>query len=549
MNTGRYTGALLIVHIVTYCTVSCLQPQHLVDSPVFSTSLQADGLTPDSIRLYWSMAPEFMEARGFNIYRGEELLAFTDSYEYIHSGLTEDTEYSYHVCATDGSQDIVCTEEVKGKTLATGSTFYVDPAAGSMSNDGSAGAPWSTLQEVIEAGFIEYKRPSSYPNVPGTPLVTANPGAPVKGGDTIMLRSGYHGELTVFGMFFDQYLTVRAQDGHMPVLTRVRLAGVSRWRLRGLTITQEAAPVYTPGLLVHIETHGWQGVTHHVILEECHIYSIDDTSSWSGDDWDTLSCSAVSSSGTDIIIEDNICRNINFGISVGGDRTVVRGNQVINFCGDGTRGNANDLVFEYNTVKNCYDVNENHDDGFQSFSVNGAPPRERVVLRGNVIIDHENYSHPLAGALQGIGCFDGLYINWIVENNLVVVDHWHGISLYGAINCIVRNNTVVNPYTNDRRVWILIHSHKDGRHSRGCIIRNNISENIIYSSDERVDHNYLTPYDYSIFVDPDAFDFKLNSTAVQVIDTGTNTLAPLIDIDKNLRPRGFSCDPGAYEFQ
>ena len=56
-----------------------------------------------------------------------------------------------------------------------------------------------------------------------------------------------------------------------------------------------------------------------------------------------------------------------------------------------------------------------------------------VVLRGNVIINNLNPDHPLHATLQGIGCFDGLFVNWVVENNVVITDHWHGISLYGAI--------------------------------------------------------------------------------------------------------------------
>jgi len=32
----------------------------------------------------------------------------------------------------------------------------------------------------------------------------------------------------------------------------------------------------------------------------------------------------------------------------------------------------------------------------------------------------------------------------VVENNVILTDHWHGISLYGAQRCRVINNTVVD---------------------------------------------------------------------------------------------------------
>ena len=62
-------------------------------------------------------------------------------------------------------------------------------------------------------------------------------------------------------------------------------------------------------------------------------------------------------------------------------------------AGNGLRGLGNHCTFQYNTVKNCYDVNRNHDDGFQSWSVgpNGIGTGEvvRMVLRGNTIINYE----------------------------------------------------------------------------------------------------------------------------------------------------------------
>ena len=58
-----------------------------------------------------------------------------------------------------------------------------------------------------------------------------------------------------------------------------------------------------------------------------------------------------------------------FGISVSGANALVERNTVSNFSADGLRGLGNFGTFQYNVVKNCYDVNENHDDGFQSWSV------------------------------------------------------------------------------------------------------------------------------------------------------------------------------------
>ena len=139
---------------------------------------------------------------------------------------------------------------------------------------------------------------------------------------------------------------------------------------------------------------------------------------------------------------------MNFGISVTGASNVVERNVIENFSGDGLRGLGDYGVFEFNTVKNCYDVNANHDDGFQSWSVGpggvGTGVVRGIVLRGNRILNYEDPNQPHRGTLQGIGCFDGFFEDWIIENNEILTDHWHGITLSGARNCRIVNNTVVD---------------------------------------------------------------------------------------------------------
>jgi parallel beta-helix repeat protein len=46
--------------------------------------------------------------------------------------------------------------------------------------------------------------------------------------------------------------------------------------------------------------------------------------------------------------------------------------------------------------------------------------------------------------MQDIGCFDGFFDGWVVENNVVITDHWHGISFYGMKNSRIVNNTVID---------------------------------------------------------------------------------------------------------
>jgi len=108
-------------------------------------------------------------------------------------------------------------------TAAPAADFYVDPTNGSSGGDGSAASPWRTLQQVIESGLVETRQWESYPYAPGLGLVVENPGAPVKAGDTIWLRTGYHGEVVIHDAYNAAPITVAAQQGHRPRLARLEL--------------------------------------------------------------------------------------------------------------------------------------------------------------------------------------------------------------------------------------------------------------------------------------------------------------------------------------
>ncbi len=55
---------------------------------------------------------------------------------------------------------------------------------------------------------------------------------------------------------------------------------------------------------------------------------------------------------------------------------------------------------------------------------------QKPNLSGNIIIARETDGLPFPNPLQGIGCFDDPLIHFLVESNVVGVNHYHGISLY-----------------------------------------------------------------------------------------------------------------------
>ncbi|PID38096.1 MAG: hypothetical protein CSB49_07280 [Proteobacteria bacterium] len=437
--------------------------------------------------------------------------------------------------------------------LAEAKDFYVDPVKGAKTGDGSAAKPWRTIQEVIDAKQVETQSWDQLPHQPGSSkLVPRNVGAPIKAGDTIYLRSGFHGSLTISGHYNAKEILIAAAPGETPRLSWVRIVGSSRWRIRGLSISPSFAQTYQRKTMISIESPGYQGPSEDVVIEGNTLRSVPDISAWSANDWDTKATNGISVSGPRHQVLNNTLENVNFGIRVSGVDALVRGNTINRFSGDGLRGLGDRGLFENNLVKNCYEVNANHDDGFQSWSVKGgkvgAGEVRGVVLRGNTIINYDDPNQPMRCQLQGIGMFDGTFVDWVIENNVIIVDHWHGITLLGARNCRVVNNTVMDPNgAKPGPPWIKIGKHKKGTAPTDCLVRNNIAHDFTSASGVIADHNIKIKDASKLFVDPAGYDLHLLQSSAAV-DQGSSAQAPATDIEGTPRPQGSAVDVGAYEW-
>lgn len=409
-------------------------------------------------------------------------------------------------------------------------TYVVDPKVGSMTAPGGPDAPWSTLEAVF-----------------ATPRTW-------RAGDVIVLRDGDHGRPTVSGMIAGGTVEIRAEAGHAPRLAALAFKGAANWIVTGLTLTPEGSPEpkRKPPALVSIAAD-----CRDITVRGCEVYSARSIAGWTAADWRTRAVDGISSAGEHCAIEENVLRHVRFGIAIGraGRRSSITRNRVEDFMSDGLRGLADECCFEGNVVKNCYAIDDNHDDGFQSWSggadgvrIGGGVVRG-VVLRGNVFISYTDPAQPFKAAMQGIGCFDGMFEDWVVENNLVVTDMWHGIAFYGAKNCRIVNNTVVkNPIDAAARTpWIHVVPHKRGTPSTGNLVRNNLAPTFHVSPTVGTsDHNLaMTAADRAAwFVDFAHFDFHLRAQS-PAIDAGSDEQAPRLDLE--LHPRTAPCDIGAYE--
>jgi hypothetical protein len=424
------------------------------------------------------------------------------------------------------------------------SDYYCDPAGGLPTNPGTSASPWRRLEEVFSTG-------KTFAN-----------------GDTIYLRNGNHGNPVIKGGISSGNRTIKAQSGHTPKMRTLRFqADAARWTVDGVLVSpQEADGSLTSATLVQIDA----GAANNIFKNSHVRYAPDNiAATWDNTAWVNNSGTAVYIIGSNNQIQSNQVRNTRQGIMLertstagaGATGSLVSGNSIEHFWEDAFRCKISDCTLEYNTAVNSYQVvppgmesDPPHRDMFQSYRGDGSfTSINNVVLRGNVFISRKGTRYTKVPfqvgsnyTIQGIGCFDGPYSNWTIENNVVMVEVGLAIGLYGMDNSRIVNNTVVpNPLGTNSEIRIV--NEKGGSPSDNDIIRNNLAHtlNIGAATNAHQSNNIAVSAYTTFFVNYGECDVHLKSGS-PAINAGTTTDAPAIDADKAARSTPY--DVGAYEF-
>jgi len=328
-------------------------------------------------------------------------------------------------------------------------TWYVDPKAGKPDGQGTQESPWRTLAEVVSKGQLRRVEP----------------------GDTVLLRSGYHGDVTLSGDNAE-VITIAADAGAEPRLSRLTITSGKNWCVRGLTVS----PLFgEKPYKQHIVTVAEGGPSSDLVVEDCFVYTVLDASKWDAAKWRSANNGILMGRhGKKITLRNNYVLNTRFGINLCAEDSLCEGNVVSDFSADGIRVTRDGLTVQYNVVKNIYvgakDGDRNHDDGIQCFLFNkghGTVRRAKVV--GNVIINREDPNQKWPTSMQGIGFFDGPLVDFVVTDNVVAVDHWHGVSVYDAQGCRIERNVCWNAWGTRMTPWVRL----VGKPAGGNVVRNN----------------------------------------------------------------------------
>ena len=403
-------------------------------------------------------------------------------------------------------------------------TYYVAPktAAPVDSPDGSRAKPWSSVIGALKNA---------------------------KGGDTILLMDGPHGSLNAYNVPFDTPVTVRSMNGKKARFDWITAHGTTKNIVfQNFSVWPSDANAPEKGKL--IETGTGTGM----VFDGLDVRGGADAGTypgWSKEKWATRSVNGILTRGVHTTIKNNSFTGVAFGIQTFGDDSLILNNTVSGFSGDGMRVLGDNTVVRGNKVTDCVQINANHADGLQSWRTSGEAV-SGLVIDSNTILEWSNpRSNPLRCKLQGIGFFDGFYDNLTISNNVISSSAYHGISVYGARNAAIVNNTVVQAHGNPARApWIGVFAKKNGTPSSNVSVANNLSmafkgvsspaNNIVSEA------NTVILYPAKVLQDVARFNYRPKADS-GYIDSGSAAKAPKVDIVNNRRPAGKAPDRGAYE--
>ncbi len=323
-----------------------------------------------------------------------------------------------------------------------GRVFYLDPIDGdTASGDGSQINPWGSLSSVVDAGYFN--------------------GWQIKSGDTLKLRSGYHGYFNSDKFAAHKqnsdYITIEADDGENPRLSGMNLKSCAYWRFRKL----EMSPSFSGPLTVHTATGGSPAIIYgyqndHLIFENNYIYTAQDSvaKDWTPKDWTNLTFDGfkVGNDGSYLIFRNNKIENVVSGCTSTGQNGIFENNILDGYCSDGISSVESNCLVKNNTIINTFSADPDwrycwHTGCFQTSGYN--------TITNTQIIDNFCHVRPdpnrdfATGAGGSQGYFGGGLHNVTIANNVFAATNLvHGISPdhLSQDNVTVVNNTVITPY-------------------------------------------------------------------------------------------------------
>jgi len=420
--------------------------------------------------------------------------------------------------------------------LSAGTEYFVDPISGDdTTGDGSSQDPWASIQSVIDSQV-------DCTDQFGNPR---NPGAPIQGGDAIVLRgaAGHDLDLEITGCYNSAWVTLRSEIPHQTQLRSVHFRGSGFWRLDSLDFFHDSA-----GNMVRLEDHGTQGPARDIQIVNSHFTSGDlpEIQDWLDHVSDGM---RLYSDDGPVVARCNEMTRVAMGFVASGSHIDLVGNRIEFFSRDGIATGGHFNRFIGNQILDSVALGDgHHDDFFQSHMGAGPDTSADVEITGNLFMNRYPVEQTPGtfGPTQCLSGFeDGPKSRLRITNNVCKADHWHGITWYDTNDSVVVNNTVVGgsdypglPEGSEgwpTRTWISVEGTRNS-------VRNNITTRNLSGGD----HNHeVLPAEVGLyFSDWLGLDLTL-APGSPAIDDGNPDGATSHDIVGV--PRDSQPDVGAYE--
>jgi len=323
-------------------------------------------------------------------------------------------------------------------TLALGAAEYVADPAVASGGAGTKASPWPGLETCISEGRLAKLQP----------------------GDTLYLLAGNHGAAEIRGVNAD-FITIAGAPGQDVRLSRLSLDDAAKWRIKDLRISPTFGRPYE-GTIVAFGDRG--ETSGEIVIEGCEVFAIDNHAGLNVKAWMALNSGILMGRhAKGSAVRDCYIRNTRFALSMSAYGGIADGNIIENYSADGIRMTRDDQVCTANVIKGAFasmeDGDPNHDDAIQCFLHNkGTGTMRNLTVRGNLLLGHAPGAEPLAANNQGIGFFDGPLVGFRVEGNVVMVSHWHGVSLFDAQGCTIADNVTYSTFGGKLQPWVMLGS-------------------------------------------------------------------------------------------
>lgn len=369
------------------------------------------------------------------------------------------------------------------------------------------------------------------------------------GGDRFLLASGNYGSCTIRGAM-SGFIQIMAEEGAQPVFEQITFENAARWRIMNVTITGQNKPycVSTDSLCQSIQMVG------------CNLGIPAISDEWSREDWKKVPDGLILRGKRHRVLLNHF-QNVNTGIRCYAPQSIVSQNKINFFTGRGIEIFSGFGSYENNLIKNAVNLYDNENYGILIQGTNGQSISQ-LKINGNAIYNYTNYTRHFIGPMGGIASFNAQLSKINVESNLVICDHWHGISLFKLKDSFIANNTIIDPYLGTTypeeqraslsgpigpcRLWI---DNQEATSSNNIITNNLVSDMRIIGTHALESNNLVVESSYSAldetFMNWSVLDFRLRPGATYV-HAGLKEASAQRDITGFMYNRNEPVNVGAY---